>query len=133
MPNSAATPAADDADFQQTWMTILPLYFNRYDPNVGAAMDTATQYSAAAYNQGMGKALPTFNTLSRLSEISVPTLVVAGRHDWITPPVQGAERIHAALPQSQLVVFEESGHFPYIEENEHFVKTVSDWLATLKE
>ncbi len=127
-----SVPAADDADFQQTWMTILPLYFNRYDPKVGDAMDKATQYSAAAYNQGMGKALPAFNTLSRLGDITVPTLVMAGRHDWITPPAQGAERIHAAIPNSDQVIFEDSGHFPYIEENGKFVKTVSDWIARLK-
>jgi proline iminopeptidase len=127
-----SAPAADDAAFQQLWVTILPLYFNNYNPEVGAAMDKTTQYSAAAFNQGMGKCLPTFNTLSQLEDISVPTLVLAGRHDWITPPSYGAERVHAAIPNSQMVIFEESGHFPYIEENERFINVVSDWIAGLK-
>lgn len=126
-----SAPVADDASFRQLWVTILPLYFNHYDPKVGAALDEATQYSAEAYNQGMGKLLPTFNVLNQLSEITVPTLVVGGRHDWITPPAQGAERLHAGLPNSKLVIFEESGHFPFIEEHGRFVQTVRDWINSL--
>ncbi len=125
-------PAADDEELQQNWMAILPLYFNHYDPQVGAAMDATTQYSAGAFNHGMGICLPTFNTLSRLSEISVPTLVLAGRHDWITPPAQGAERLHAGILNSQTVLFEESGHFPYVEEHDKFVNVVADWISRLE-
>jgi proline iminopeptidase len=126
-----SAPVADDASFRQLWTTILPLYFNNYDPGVGKQMDEATQYSAKGFNQGMGVCLPTFNVLSRLNEVKVPTLVMAGRHDWITPPAQAAERIHAELPNSKLVIFEESGHFPFIEENNTFLMTVHDWIQSL--
>ena len=126
-----SAPIADDAGFQQVWTTILPLYFNRYDAQIAATMDEATLYSAGAYNQGMGKLLPSFNVLNRLSEITVPTLVITGRHDWITPPAQGGERIHAGLPNSKLVIFEESGHFPFIEERDEFLTTVRDWVNSL--
>jgi hypothetical protein len=34
---------AYDASFQKLWTTILPLYFNKYDPEVGTKMDEATQ------------------------------------------------------------------------------------------
>ena len=126
-----SAPVADDASFQQLWTTILPLYFNHYDPEIGKQMDEATQYSAQGFNQGMGVCLPTFNVLSRLNEIKVPTLVLAGKHDWITPPAQAAERLNAHLPNSKLVVFDQSGHFPFIEENDTFLTTVHDWLQSL--
>ncbi len=126
-----SAPVADDASFQQLLTTILPLYFNTYDPEVGKQMDDAIQYSAQGFNQGMGVCLPTFNVLSRLGEITVPTLIMAGRHDWITPPAQGAERLHAGLPNAKLVIFEESGHFPFIEEHDKFVHAVRDWLNSL--
>ena len=126
-----SSPVADDASFQQLWNTILPLYFNTYDPAVAKQMDDATQYSAQGFNQGMGVCLPTFNVLSRLGEITVPTLVMAGRHDWITPPAQAAERLHAQLPNSELVIFEDSGHFPFIEEHDKFVAAVHDWINSL--
>ncbi len=48
-----SAPVADDARFQQLLTTILPLYFNTYDPKVGAKIDEATEYSAGAFNQGM--------------------------------------------------------------------------------
>ena len=126
-----SAPVADDASFQQLLTTILPLYFNKYDPEVGKQMDDATQYSARGFNQGMGVCLPTFNVLSRLGEITVPTLVIAGRHDWITPPAQGGERLHAGIPYSKLIIFEESGHFPFIEEHDKFVETVRNWINSL--
>jgi len=126
-----SAPVADDAGFRQIWTTILPIYFNKYDAEVAAAMDEATLYSAGAFNQGMGKLLPTFNVLARLNEITVPTLVLTGRHDWITPPAQGGERLHAAIPNSKLVIFEDSGHFPFIEEPDKFVATVREWVNGL--
>jgi pimeloyl-ACP methyl ester carboxylesterase len=36
--------------------------------------------------------------------------------------------MHARMPQSRLVVFENSGHFPWIEEPELFIQTVKEWL-----
>ena len=119
----------EDAEWQKRWMTYLPLYFRKYDPAFGDAMDGRTLYSAAALNHGNAHCLPVFNTLDRLSRISVPTLILSGAHDWITPPAQGGERIHARLLNSELVVFEESGHFPFLEERDAFLQAVRDWTA----
>jgi proline iminopeptidase len=126
-----SAPAASDEEFRQIWKTILPLYFHKYDPAIGAAMDAQTRYTAAAYNQGSAHGLPAFNTLPRLDEITVPTLVLGGRYDWITPPEYGAERLRAGIPNSELVIFEESGHYPFIEEPEKFQAAVTAWLARL--
>lgn len=126
-----SAPVADDASWRQLWNTILPLYFHHYDPQVAASLDASTHYSAEAFNQGMGKIIATFNTLNRLHEIVIPTLVLAGSDDWITPPKQGAERLHAGLPNSKLATFEESGHFPFIEEQAKYIETIRAWLATL--
>ncbi len=111
---------------------VLPLHFHTYDPRIGVAMDEAIQYSGKAFVHGNTRCLPTFNVLHKLDTIEVPTLVMAGRYDWITPPMPGAERIHAALPDSKLVIFEQSGHFPFIEEEDKFIATVSAWMASLR-
>ena len=124
---------AEDHVWRQAWMKVLPLSFRTYNPQIGAAMDEAMQYSGKAFAHSNTRCLPTFNVLHRLSEISVPTLVMTGRHDWMTPPTPGAERIHTALPDSKLVIFEQSGHFPFIEEQDRFIATVSAWLADLRE
>ena len=123
-------PIADDAAFRQTWRTILPIYFKRYSAEIGDAMDESTSYSAAAFNRGFFECLSRFNTVNRLAETTTPALVIAGRDDWMMPPSEGAERLHSRLPNSQLVVFEESGHFPFIEEQDAFLATVAEWLAT---
>lgn len=125
------SPVVGDEGFRQVWRTILPIYFKRYDPAVGEAMDAATQYSGAAFNHSFHGGMRPFNVLEGLKHVEVPTLILAGREDWITPPAQGAERIHAALPHSKMVVFDESGHFPFIEEQERFLSVVREWLAQL--
>lgn len=121
----------NDADFRQMWNAITPLYFKAYDADVGAEMDAKTVYSAAAWNHVNANCLPVFNTLDRLHEIETPTLIISGADDWITPPAQGGERIHAALPNSELVIFEESGHWPFVEEPEKFIAVVRAWLNSL--
>ena len=124
-------PMVDDADFQAIWETVSPLYFKEYDPAKAAKANSQIIYSAAAWNYANGVLLPAFNVLEQLKDVQTPTLVISGIDDWITPLKQGAERIHNALPNSELVVFENSGHWPFIEENEKFVEVVSDWIAKL--
>jgi proline iminopeptidase len=126
-----ADPTDSDEGFRQVMGTLLPLYFKRYDPEIGRQIDGASIYSGGAFSHSFRNCLPSFNLLPRLGEITVPTLILAGREDWITPPAQGAERLHAGIPNSQLVIFEESGHFPFIEEGERFNAVVTDWLGGL--
>jgi proline iminopeptidase len=60
----------------------------------------------------------------------VPTLVICGRDDWVTPPSQ-AERMMATLPNATMAMFEESGHYPFVEEHELFTQTMRRWVASL--
>jgi proline-specific peptidase len=64
----------------------------------------------------------------RLSEIPQPVLVLAGRHDR-TCPVAAAEVMAAGIPSSELVVFEQSGHMTFVEENERYLRVVREFLA----
>ena len=125
-------PIADDEKMREDWLTVLPIYFKgsnaMYDPALGTMMDAHTVYNAAAFNHGNFVTLPEFNALPRLGEIQVPTLVITGIDDWVTPVAQGGKRIHDAIPNSQLVVFEQSGHWPFIEEKAYFRQVLTDWL-----
>jgi len=123
-------PMVDDNDWRSIWMRLLPMYFKRYSPQIGQAIDQSTSYSAAAWNHVNANCLPKFNTFSRLKEITIPTLVLGGADDWITPAEQ-SKRIHAELPNAELTIFEESGHFPFIEETDKFVTTVRNWIVKL--
>lgn len=123
-------PVADDATLGELVRTFLPLYFHQVRPDLADVMQE-TQYDAGAFNRSFFGCLPVFNTLSRLCEIAAPTLLLAGADDWLMPPAYGVERMHREMPRSQVVVFEQSGHFPFVEETDRFTSVVSDWLNTL--
>ena len=63
----------------------------------------------------------------RLQGVTHPVLVLAGRHDR-TCVVEGAEALAKGLPDSEFIVFEESAHMTFVEENEKYVRVVRDFL-----
>jgi proline iminopeptidase len=63
----------------------------------------------------------------RLDIVSQPVLVLAGRGDR-TCVVEGAEAMANGLPNTEFVVFENSGHMTFVEENEKFVRAVREFL-----
>lgn len=63
----------------------------------------------------------------RLSEIKVPTLILVGREDAITP-VADSEKMHAAIAGSRFLVIENAGHVSNIEQPEQFNKALIDFL-----
>ena len=64
----------------------------------------------------------------RLGEIAVPTLVVTGGRDLITPPEASAE-IAAGIPGSQLRLIEGAGHFAFAETPAAYFSVLERWLA----
>ena len=67
-----------------------------------------------------------WDVVERLGDIDVPTLVTGGRYDECTPAVQ--EQIHAGIPGSHLVIFEESAHMNFAEEPDLFRAVVNEFL-----
>ena len=63
----------------------------------------------------------------QLGRIRAPTLVIVGRHDFITPSC--ARTIHHGIPGSKLVVFANAGHEPAFKERGRFMQVVRDFLA----
>jgi proline iminopeptidase len=123
-----ANPSDNSEDFRALMTQIMPFYFANYDPSVGAAIDEKSIYSGPAYAHSFSQCVPVYNMNGKLAAIDVPTLVLSGADDWITPPAQGGERIAAEIPNADLVVFKESGHFPFIEEEARFMSVMRDWL-----
>jgi proline iminopeptidase len=120
-----------DEDLRSVWSVIFPLYFVKYDPKLAAELDRVGSYSGAYHHRAFADLIPAYNMLPRLGEVRVPTLVASGRHDWITPVAQGGERLHRGIPRSELVVFEQSGHYPFIEEQPAFLAALRRWMARL--
>lgn len=108
---------------------MLPVYFHR--PERGPNAFASTRYRAEAFNHGFFRCLPAFGMTDRLGEIRVPTLIVSGRDDWFSPVEWGGERLQAGISESEHIVLERSGHYPFVEEPERFAEVVGHWLARL--
>jgi proline iminopeptidase len=63
----------------------------------------------------------------KLSLITQPTLVLAGRYDRVCS-VEAAQVIKKGIPNSSLTIFEKSAHMTFIEENELYLDTVKQFL-----
>jgi pimeloyl-ACP methyl ester carboxylesterase len=66
--------------------------------------------------------------VARFKNISVPTLIIWGKHDKIIPPKVG-ELLNQALPNSFLEIFEECGHVPQEEQPQQTVARISKFLG----
>jgi L-proline amide hydrolase len=66
----------------------------------------------------------------RLAEIKQPTLITVGRFDEITPAC--ADTLRKGIPNSQMVVFENSAHSAHLEETDSYLRTVSDFLLEVE-
>jgi L-proline amide hydrolase len=73
--------------------------------------------------------LKTWDITDELHKISVPTLLISGRHDEATPHI--VEQIHTRIPGAQWKIFEDSSHMPHVEEQEGFLETVEAFLKTI--
>ncbi|HEY1367358.1 MAG TPA: alpha/beta fold hydrolase [Gaiellaceae bacterium] len=110
------------------WEALLPLYFEgEFDPALPKQMADRTFFHYATHNFAFSVNNPSYDVRGRLGDVDVPTLVICGANDWITPLTTSKE-IASLIPGSLLEVFEHSGHMPMIEENEKFVAVVRDFL-----
>jgi pimeloyl-ACP methyl ester carboxylesterase len=113
------------------WLTaILPLYFHNPQRDVPRFMLTmpASIEAAAMHAQRAVDTLPSASQTAALEAIAADVLILSGRHDWICPLVV-AERLHAGIRGSTLLVFEHTGHMPWIEEPEHFFSATTRFLG----
>ncbi len=67
-----------------------------------------------------------YNFYPKLSNIKVPVLIIHGSCDIVVP--EADQKTKESLPNATIITFENSGHFPFIEENKRFNKTVKKFL-----
>jgi proline iminopeptidase len=101
-------------------------YLHRVDPAEIEPVIAATIFDVQAMIRGF-EVLAHWSSVERLDRITAPTLVLAGRHDPVTSWPQSV-RITSRIPRSELVVFEDSGHLPWLDEPDRFFDVVGDWL-----
>lgn len=119
-----------DADMARLWADEMKFYFKRFDERA-QAYHTRTKdlpvriASLKAFNDDEAA---TMDLRPRLREIRVPTLVIVGRHDFITN-VAMAEEMARHIPNAQLEIFEDSGHFVLVEEPDKFRQVIRKFVT----
>lgn len=131
--NEAEALVKADALAAQRWeaATVAPIvdgFFHRQPPEPALERYRAIALSAsqqAAVEAARSNARN--RTLDELEAICVPTLIIQGRHDRARTPEHGAQmrdRIGGAV----LVVLEDAGHTPQLEQPERFHETALPFL-----
>jgi len=64
----------------------------------------------------------------RIHRIKAPTLIIWGEHDGLVPPAYGPE-FQRNIPGSRLVTLSKTAHVPMVEEQDAFVKLITDFLV----
>ena len=69
--------------------------------------------------------------MDRLCEIKVPTLVIAGRHDFLFPPEHQAI-LADRLPNAKLTLIERAGHNPQIEQPDEVIQAIREFMTATR-
>ncbi|SEH63636.1 proline iminopeptidase [Halobacillus karajensis] len=92
-------------------------YFNRF---------TKKKMSVVRMNF-FARELHTFDVTKKLPRIKTPTLIIGGTHDIQCPPLYSREMAEW-IPDSILFLFNESNHYPHLEEPTEFNKVIVDYF-----
>jgi pimeloyl-ACP methyl ester carboxylesterase len=63
--------------------------------------------------------------------LSVPTLFLWGRHDRFSPP-ERAQAYAAGVPGARVVVVEDCGHLPTLEQPDAATAAIREWLSMVR-
>jgi proline iminopeptidase len=107
-----------------------PLYAMSYDAGASEARLERAIHSPEPLNAAFapGGFMHTIDLRPLLPKITAPTLIIAGRHDWICAP-EFSEEIHKLIPGSTLRIFERSSHSVRIDEPERLRREILDFVG----
>lgn len=132
--NALNAPAASsEKEFKDQFKIIQPLYFSNYTTEIENQISNIidNMIIVPEMNLRSDELFEKYNVNSQLKDIEIPTLILVGKDDFICPPSQ-AQRLHDNITNSELHIFEKSGHYPFFEETDTFFKVIRDWFKKVK-
>jgi proline iminopeptidase len=118
----------DRAQMQRFYAVMGPLYSRRHDPAAAALGHERTLHEPEPLNRAFGGFLRDFDLRPELGRITAPTLVIAGRHDWICPP-EFSEEIARLVPRAELRIFENSSHSVRADEPQALLDAIAGFVV----
>ncbi len=118
-----------DEDMGRLWQHEKKFYFKEFNARAQAYCEKTKEslIKVAPLRVFNDKEAPTFDLRPELKKIKVPTLVIVGRHDFITN-VAMAEEMVKNIPNAKLEIFDDSGHYGFVEEPEKFHRVVKEFV-----
>ena len=118
-----------DDDMARLWADEMKFYFKHFDARAEAFHERIKDYpiSIAPLKVFNDNEAASMDLRPSIEKITVPTLAIVGRHDFITN-VAMAEEMVKYIPNAKLEVFEDSGHFALVEEPEKFYRVVKQFV-----
>lgn len=83
-------------------------------------------YARSQILQYLGRDLAEYNIYDDLEYFPFPTLIIYGDYNLLSNEV--AHKIDAHIPNSELVILKNCGHFPYIEQKDAFFTVIRSFL-----
>ncbi len=119
-----------EAKLRRFYDVMGPLYSTTHDPAAAAIGRDRGILTPDALNQAFrpGGFLQTYDLRPELKNITAPTLILAGRHDWICPP-EFSEELHRLIPGSDLRIFEHSSHSIRADEPEAMMAAIAGFVV----
>ena len=116
----------DDAQ----WRSEAPAYYEAINRELSPQLAARALQSGPMVEHNDLSACDKFDVMERLKEITLPSLVVVGKDDVMTP-VRYAEFLGRELQDAEVVVVPNSGHFVTLEQPEAVNEAVARFLARL--
>jgi proline iminopeptidase len=118
----------DAEEVRRYYQVMGSLYSRRYDPVKTAMAVARAVYEPEPMNRAFGGFLPSSDLRPELGRITAPTLVMAGRHDWICPP-EFSEEIARLIPGTEMRVFENSSHTIRADEPQALIDAIAGFVV----
>jgi proline iminopeptidase len=118
----------DDTTMRERFRLALPLYFHRsLDPADRDAFVDGIGVSARV-NRAIAAGLADYDLRPALPNVRAPALLVYGESDRVVQPRYQLQ-FQGHLRTARFVAFQESGHFPFLEEPDAFASVVHYFLS----
>ena len=114
-------------DCRRVWLDQMPFFVggpDRVETLRRAFNDVAYRVEIMREDRDWGE----LRALPALRDSDIPVLAIAGERDRATPPA-AARRIAETAPRGELLVIEDTGHFPFAEDPAAYWGGVQEWLA----
>lgn len=122
---SAFSTPAKKQSARRRWVELSLLHPKRYTDYFAVTPPSSV---VGKRLRGFLRDLQSYDVRSSLPSLTMPVLVLCGKHDNRCPAVF-SEEIHRLVPGSCLTLFENSKHYPFLEEADTFAAIIGEFAV----